>query len=94
LGREKESGWVVKVKVQRAVLPSRPGELISSMVSGINRANARFNRLAWSAPSANHPKGVIAAGMETGEVHVYDPEKIMAGKRYSRFFVLDPGGYS
>ena len=42
----------------------------------------RFNRLAWGAPSATHPKGLIAAGMETGEVHVYDPEKIIAGKRY------------
>jgi len=41
----------------------------------------RFNRLAWGAPSATHPKGLIAAGMETGEVHVYDPEKIIAGKR-------------
>jgi protein transport protein SEC31 len=42
----------------------------------------RLNRLAWGAPSATHPKGLIAAGMETGEVHVYDPEKILAGKRY------------
>jgi protein transport protein SEC31 len=43
--------------------------------------SGRFNRLAWSAPSASHEKGFIAAGMETGEVNVYDPVKIMSGAR-------------
>ncbi|KAI9636109.1 uncharacterized protein MKK02DRAFT_25129 [Dioszegia hungarica] len=40
---------------------------------------SRFNRLAWSSPNASHAQGVIAAGMETGEINVYDPAKILAG---------------
>jgi hypothetical protein len=63
----------------KAVLPSLLGKL--EPLLGRTELIVRFNRLAWSAPTANHAKGVIAAGMETGEVHVYDPEKIMAGKR-------------
>jgi protein transport protein SEC31 len=43
--------------------------------------HSRFNRLAWSSPSTTHLKGVLAAGMETGEVSVYDPAKIMSGAR-------------
>jgi len=66
-------------KVQREVLLFRQGMLLCDDGSW---ADDRFNRLAWGAPSSTHPKGLIAAGMETGEVHVYDPEKIMAGKRY------------
>jgi len=42
-------------------------------------ADNRFNRLAWSAPNASHARGVLAAGMETGEVNVFDPEKIISG---------------
>nr|KIR47276.1 protein transporter SEC31 [Cryptococcus bacillisporus CA1280] len=41
--------------------------------------NSRFNQLAWSAPSTTYMKGVLAAGMETGEVNVFDPSKIVAG---------------
>jgi protein transport protein SEC31 len=39
----------------------------------------RFNRLAWSSPSQAHSRGVLAAGMETGEVSVWDAEKILEG---------------
>ncbi|KAH8913772.1 hypothetical protein BT69DRAFT_105358 [Atractiella rhizophila] len=41
-------------------------------------SNSKFNRLAWGNPS--HGKGLIAAGMESGELAVYDPEKILAGE--------------
>ncbi|OXG53532.1 protein transporter SEC31 [Cryptococcus neoformans] len=41
--------------------------------------NSRFNQLAWSTPSTTHMKGVLASGMETGEVNVFDPSKIVAG---------------
>ncbi|KAJ9120137.1 hypothetical protein QFC22_003035 [Naganishia vaughanmartiniae] len=41
--------------------------------------NARFNRLAWSSPSSANPRGVLASGMETGEVSVWDAEKILNG---------------
>ncbi|WWC86651.1 uncharacterized protein L201_001528 [Kwoniella dendrophila CBS 6074] len=41
--------------------------------------NSRFNRLAWSAPSSTYGKGLLAAGMETGEVNLFNPEKILNG---------------
>ncbi|WWD21730.1 hypothetical protein CI109_106217 [Kwoniella shandongensis] len=40
---------------------------------------SRFNRLAWSSPSSTHSKSVLAAGMETGEINVFDPAKIISG---------------
>ncbi|KAK4683998.1 protein transport protein SEC31, partial [Tremellales sp. Uapishka_1] len=40
---------------------------------------SRFNRIAWSSPLDKYARGVIAAGMETGEVNVFDPAKILAG---------------
>ncbi|ORY21243.1 WD40-repeat-containing domain protein, partial [Naematelia encephala] len=40
---------------------------------------SRFNRLAWSAPNATYSRGVLAAGMETGEIHVFDPARILSG---------------
>ena len=39
----------------------------------------RFNRLAWSNPSSKHSRGLLASGMETGEVSVWDAEKILNG---------------
>jgi len=38
----------------------------------------RFNRLAWGAAEAPHPHGLLAAGMESGEVALWDPTKILA----------------
>ncbi|EJT99394.1 hypothetical protein DACRYDRAFT_23938 [Dacryopinax primogenitus] len=40
---------------------------------------SRFNRLAWGNVSIDHPKGLIAAGMESGELGIWDPEKIVQG---------------
>ncbi|TXT04973.1 hypothetical protein VHUM_03793 [Vanrija humicola] len=42
--------------------------------------SSRFNRLAWSQPGATASgRGVIAAGMETGELYLYDPVKLLDG---------------
>ena len=41
-----------------------------------------FNRLAWSAPTADCARGILAAGLETGEVNVFDPAKILAGSKW------------
>ena len=38
----------------------------------------RFNRLAWGYVNGERPSGVIVAGMETGELDIWDPEKIVA----------------
>lgn len=39
---------------------------------------ARFNRIAWGQPDGSRPEGVIAAGMENGELAIWDPSKIVA----------------
>lgn len=41
----------------------------------------RFNRLAWGSVFENRPHGVIAAGMENGELVLWDPAKILGGAR-------------
>ncbi|KAF9486167.1 hypothetical protein BDN70DRAFT_846626 [Pholiota conissans] len=40
---------------------------------------ARFNRLAWGHVDVGRPQGVIAAGLENGELALWDPAKILAG---------------
>ncbi|KAJ7633702.1 hypothetical protein B0H17DRAFT_995366 [Mycena rosella] len=45
---------------------------------GIVKDTARFNRLAWGAVDAARPRGVIAAGLENGELALWDPAKILA----------------
>ncbi|KAH7100125.1 hypothetical protein BKA62DRAFT_640384 [Auriculariales sp. MPI-PUGE-AT-0066] len=42
------------------------------------KTTARFNRLAWGYVQPNHEQGFIAAGMENGELSVWNPEKIVA----------------
>ena len=39
---------------------------------------SRFNRIAWGYVDGSRPQGVIAAGMENGELGIWDPEKILA----------------
>ncbi|GMK56909.1 hypothetical protein CspeluHIS016_0307490 [Cutaneotrichosporon spelunceum] len=47
---------------------------------GCVTVSSRFNRLAWSQPHASASgRGIIAAGLETGEVCLYDPVKIFDG---------------
>ncbi|KAJ7743820.1 hypothetical protein B0H16DRAFT_1858506 [Mycena metata] len=45
---------------------------------GIVKDTARFNRLAWGGVDAARPRGVIAAGLENGELALWDPAKILA----------------
>jgi hypothetical protein len=47
-----------------------------------NKTAVRFNRIAWGAVDATRPRGVIAAGMENGELGIWDPAKILAGVEY------------
>lgn len=39
----------------------------------------RFNCLSWNKPSDGRPEGVLAAGMDNGELELWDPAKILAG---------------
>lgn len=47
----------------------------------------RFNRLAWGSVDSNRSRGVIAAGMENGELALWDPAKILAGAEYVPSFL-------
>lgn len=49
---------------------------------GVVSDTARFNRLAWGHVDSARPSGVIAAGMESGELTLWDPAKILAGARW------------
>ncbi|KAI0062781.1 hypothetical protein BV25DRAFT_1991321 [Artomyces pyxidatus] len=44
---------------------------------GIVTNNGRFNRIAWGYADGSRQHGVIAAGMESGELGIWDPEKII-----------------
>jgi len=46
--------------------------------------------LAWGHVDAGRPHGVIAAGLENGELALWDPAKILAGARFvSSFYWID-----
>jgi len=47
---------------------------------------SRFNRLAWGSNDSAHPQGVIAAGLENGELVLWDPAKILAGSGFVHVF--------
>ncbi|SPO28737.1 probable Protein transport protein SEC31 [Ustilago trichophora] len=40
--------------------------------------SARFNRLAWGYANPSRPKGLLAAGLENGELGIWDAEKVLA----------------
>lgn len=47
----------------------------------------RFNRITWGYIDSTRPRGVIAAGMENGELALWDPAKILSGARYAHIIV-------
>ncbi|KAI8326303.1 WD40 repeat-like protein [Martensiomyces pterosporus] len=47
---------------------------------GKAEAGARFQRLAWSGKVESHDLGVLAGGLENGDVTVWDPKKIISGE--------------
>ncbi|KAH9171578.1 hypothetical protein EDB89DRAFT_1091731 [Lactarius sanguifluus] len=49
---------------------------------------ARFNRIAWGHGDGTRPDGVIAAGMENGELAIWDPSKIVAHANPSEALIL------
>ncbi|KAG5641968.1 hypothetical protein DXG03_003842 [Asterophora parasitica] len=55
---------------------------------GVVKDSSRFNRLAWGGVYDNRPRGVIAAGMENGELALWDPSKILTGARASDSLIL------
>lgn len=45
----------------------------------------RFNRLVWGYTDNARPLGILAAGMENGELGLWDAEKILSGAEYDTF---------
>jgi protein transport protein SEC31 len=43
--------------------------------------NARFNDIAWSLPSEQHPRGIIAGALDSGALVLWDAEKLLKGVR-------------
>ena len=50
----------------------------------------RFNRLAWGYVDPTRPRGVIAAGLENGELALWDPSKILSGQGYVHLHSRSP----
>ncbi|KAI0259714.1 hypothetical protein BC834DRAFT_974042 [Gloeopeniophorella convolvens] len=55
---------------------------------GVVTNSARFNRIAWGTGDGSLPEGVIAAGMENGELGIWDPSKIVAQADVSEALIL------
>lgn len=39
----------------------------------------RFHDIAWGPPNADHPRGIIAGGLENGSLDLWDAEKLIKG---------------
>ena len=57
--------------------------MISLVISWTDEYSCRFNRLAWGHADSTRSQGVIAAGLENGELALWDPAKILAGAGYA-----------
>ncbi|CAJ0922359.1 15847_t:CDS:10, partial [Entrophospora sp. SA101] len=55
--------------------------------SGLVTSNARFDRLAWGI-AADKPYGIIAGGMENGELDLWDPSIILEGGDSEKALIL------
>ncbi|TBU47884.1 hypothetical protein BD309DRAFT_950771 [Dichomitus squalens] len=55
---------------------------------GTVTTTSRFNRLAWGYVNAERPRGLIVAGMENGELDIWDPEKIVANAEPAESLIL------
>ncbi|KAJ3805552.1 hypothetical protein F5876DRAFT_51675 [Lentinula aff. lateritia] len=55
---------------------------------GFVKDTARFNRITWGFVDSTRPRGVIAAGMENGELALWDPSKILTGASSSESLIL------
>jgi protein transport protein SEC31 len=41
----------------------------------------RFNKLVWGNATSTNPYGIIAGGLENNHLVLWDPSKIIDGKR-------------
>jgi hypothetical protein len=55
------------------------------------KTSRRFNHIAWGKTDGSRPEGVIAAGMENGELGIWDPSKIVSHVKYVHTSLLCGG---
>ncbi|KAL4065959.1 hypothetical protein J3A83DRAFT_4432363 [Scleroderma citrinum] len=55
---------------------------------GVVKDTSRFNRIAWGQVQKDRTSGVIAAGMENGELVLWDPAKIVEHSDASQALIL------
>ncbi|EPQ27901.1 uncharacterized protein PFL1_04645 [Pseudozyma flocculosa PF-1] len=58
---------------------SSPSDQSDAKPLGSVATSARFNRLAWGYVNPSRPKGLLAAGLENGELAIWDADKVLAG---------------
>jgi len=51
-------------------------------------AQFRFNDIAWSQPSEQYPRGIIAGALDSGALILWDAEKLRAGEGSGRTAVF------
>ncbi|CEP11671.1 hypothetical protein [Parasitella parasitica] len=56
--------------------------------------NSRFNTMVWGHATAEKPHGIIAGGMENGELELYDASAILDGKSSEDIRVLKKSTHS
>ncbi|KAF9543707.1 protein transport protein S31 [Mortierella hygrophila] len=56
-----------------------PDSVELNQPAGVVSSSARFNRLAWASPTVDRPYGMIAGGMENGELNLWDANAILNG---------------
>ncbi|KAG0219481.1 protein transport protein S31 [Mortierella sp. NVP41] len=56
-----------------------PESIELNQPAGVVSSSARFNRLAWASPTVDRPYGMIAGGMENGELNLWDANAILGG---------------
>ena len=49
---------------------------------------SRFNRLAWGYTDGGRDRGYLVAGMENGELDIWDPSKILVQTEYVKLNVV------
>ncbi|KAH7882294.1 transport protein [Phlebopus sp. FC_14] len=64
------------------------GAELDSRPKGVVTDTSRFNRIAWGQVHKDRSRGVIAAGMENGELTLWDPAKIVQHADTSECLIL------
>lgn len=60
---------------------SNPEQGIELQPVGSINTDSRFYDIAWSQPSKEHPRGVIAGALENGALDLWDAAKLQRGSR-------------